>query len=52
MNIKFEPRTVVKFGNSPILGHVIMSNADETLVYFDDGDRCAVSTEFLMEVTV
>jgi hypothetical protein len=53
MKVKsFEHGMKVRFGNSPILGHVLMSNSEESLVHFDDGDRCTVSTEYLTEVTV
>lgn len=37
----------VKFRNQKVLGTVVMSNACETLVKFDDDDKCAVDTEYL-----
>lgn len=40
----------VKFRNQKVLGTVIQGNDIETLVKFDDGDKCSVDTEFLQGV--
>ena len=48
MSYKFG--TIVRFGNQKCTGSVVMSNDEETLVKFADGDKCAVSTCFLTEV--
>lgn len=49
--MSFKIGTVVRFGNQKTTGWVIQSNDDETLVNFNDGDRCAVATCYLSEVT-
>ena len=41
----------VKFRNQNVLGTVLQGNDEETLVKFDDGDKCAVDTEYLIGVT-
>jgi len=40
----------VKYRNMKCLGTVLQGNDNETLVHFDDGDRCAVDTFFLTGV--
>lgn len=49
--MSFRIGQTVKFGNLPTIGRVQMSNDLETLVYWNDGDKCAVATECLKEVT-
>jgi hypothetical protein len=49
MSFKFG--TIVRFGNQKTTGRVIQSNDEESLVHFNDGDRCAVATCYLSEVT-
>ena len=41
----------VQYKHMKTLGTVIQGNEEETLVCFDDGDKCAVDTVFLTEVT-
>jgi len=41
----------VQFKNQKVLGTVLQGNEEETLVAFDDGDKCAVDTVFLRGVT-
>lgn len=43
--------TTVQYKNFPTTGRVQMSNDIETLVYWNDGDKCAVATEYLKEVS-
>lgn len=38
---------VVHIKRDPSTGRVIQSNDDESLVHFNDGDRCAVATCYL-----
>lgn len=48
--MSFKIGQTVKFGNLPTIGRVQMSNDLETFVIWNDGDKCAVATEFLKGV--
>lgn len=38
----------VRFRCQKVCGTVLQGNAEETLVRFDDGDKCPVDTEYLV----
>jgi len=49
--MSFKIGTRVQFRKMKTCGTVLQGNEDETLVKFDDGDKCAVDTIYLRGIS-